>query len=459
VWTLRRRVAAVHDIALGADGTIIVCTASGHVFVHAPRPVKGSNITSGSGVTSGTLSGAYRTQKYQRVPGLQRVVAVAANSTDGFAALRADAVIRPLDVAGKSLGENVGEMQPYIAALGEAVVELERSVLDDEGDEDEENEGIMEDVKLAERLCLVVARGCKRDGFPVTLEPHVLHGADMRVTGVIDVPGHRAVLLSRCQSLREVVSGTDFIGEGLTIKYSRATTALSISGCHALSVLILLNYIYSDSVCAVWDRRISIPIATALSEVNAHPSSIRLDMQRLARALDLQALRRAVENIGKRTPVPTLNADFTRMFRSAQIPGQAIVPHDISLELADRSVYCHSVLLRARSPIFASFLDEPEWTRKRWDDQGVVSVDLKHLEWRHMEYLFRYMCCGAGVELFDDVGGYRFTIQTDFFANHNVDFVKSADELIDFVFSVMNAAVSRSKTGTMHLLTGRNRTS
>ncbi|KAG8738519.1 hypothetical protein FRC10_006765 [Ceratobasidium sp. 414] len=420
VWTLRRRVAAAHDIALGADGTIIVCTASGHVFVHAPRPVKGPSISSGSGSTAGLLGGAHRTHKYQRMTGLQRVVAVAANSTAGFAALRTDTVIKPLVVEGKSLAEGVGRMQSYLAALGEADVGPERSVVNEEGDEeDEESEGIVRDVKLAERLCLVVEGG----GVKVELDHHVLHGADMRVFGAVDVPVHRAVLLARCQALRGVLAGNDLSGEGLVIKHSRPTGALSISGCHALSVLVLLNYLYSDNVCAIWDRRVSIPVAGGLSEIKAKPMSIRSDMQRLAQVLDLPALRYAVETIGKRTPAPTLDADFTHLFDSAQIVGQIIVPHDISLDLADRSVLCHSVVLRACSPFFAAFFDEPEWTRNRWDDEGVICVDLKHLEWKAMWYVVRYMCCGAGVELFDDVG-----------------FVKSADELVDFVFSVMSAA-------------------
>ncbi|KAG8768966.1 hypothetical protein FRC12_005243 [Ceratobasidium sp. 428] len=419
IWKFRRKVAAVHDIALGADGTIIVCTASGHVFVHAPRPIKGPSI----GSATGSGGGANRTHKYQRVTGLQRVVAVAANSTGGFAALRTDAVIEPLIVEGKSLAENMGEVQPYLAALGEAGILPERDVMAHEGDDEEEGaegaEEISGDVSLAERLCLVVERGAVES----ELEHHSLHGADTKVAGVVDVPAHRMVLLARCPALRGILAGKALKGEGLILKYSKATTTLSISGCHALSVLILLNYFYSDTVCAVWDLRISIPVATRLAKIKAQPMAIRSDLQRLARVLDLPALLYAVETVGKRKPTPTLVADLTRLFDSSQISEQSILPPDVSLELADRSVLCHSVILRARSPFFAAFFDEREWTRKRWDNNGVICVDLKHLEWKAMQYVVRYMCCGAGDKLFDDV-----------------DSVKSADELIDFVFGVMSAA-------------------
>ncbi|KAG8693907.1 hypothetical protein FRC09_010195, partial [Ceratobasidium sp. 395] len=360
------------------------------------------------GSATGSGGGANRTHKYQRVTGLQRVVAVAANSTGGFAALRTDAEIEPLIVEGKSLAENMGEVQPYLAALGEAGILPERDVITHEGDDEEEGvEEISGDVSLAERLCLVVERGVVESG----LKHHALHGADLKVAGVVNVPAHRVVLLARCPALRGILAGKNLKGEGLNLKYSMATTTLSVSGCHALSVLILLSYFYSDTVCAVWDLRISIPVATRLAKIKAQPMAIRSDLQRLARVLDLQALLYAVETVGKRKPTPTLVADLSHLFDSSQISGQSILPHDISLELADRSILCHSVILRARSPFFAAFFDEQEWTRKRWNDNGVICVDLKHLEWKAMQYVVRYMCCGAGDELFDDIGGYFIPVE------------------------------------------------
>ncbi|QRW02520.1 The BTB (BR-C, ttk and bab)/POZ (Pox virus and Zinc finger) domain [Ceratobasidium sp. AG-Ba] len=418
VWTLRRRVAAVHDIALGGDGTIIVCTASGHVFVHAPKPIKGAAMASG---------GMSRAHKYQRVTGLQRVVAVSANSTGGFAALRTDAVLKPLVVESKRLCEHIASVQPFMVGFEDGNEDERRSVVDpDEGDdEDEETEGVFGDVKVAEKLCVVVDRG--NEGTELDLEHHLLHGADIKVRArgqeTVDIPAHTVVLLARCTALRGVFAGQSINSEKISIKYSKPAKTVSISGCHPLSVLVLLNYLYTDNICAIWDRRVHIPVSSGLEKIGANPMVIRADMQKLAKVLGLGALARATETIGKRTPVPTLDSDFTAVFNLAQTPSQSIVQHDISLELADRSVLCHSVILRSRSPFFAAFFDEPEWTLRRWDEGGVISVDLKHLEWKAMRYVVRYMCCGAGVELFDDI-----------------DFVRSTDELIDFVFSVMAAA-------------------
>ncbi|CAE6394749.1 unnamed protein product [Rhizoctonia solani] len=427
VWALRRQVAAVCDIALGGDGTIIVCTASGHVFVHAPKPVKGPSITSGvgsSGVGSALLSGSFRTHKYQRVLGLQRIVNVAANSTGGFAALRADATIEPLIIVGETMAEAIRSVQPYLAGLQGEVHPFDLLSVADQGDEeDEEHDGILDDIILAERLCRVVTQSRKDNGFPSVLDHHVLHGADMHLSGAINIPVHRAVIVARAPILEKVLSGKPLGREGLVFKYSENTATLAVSGCHALSIMVLINYLYSDAVCPIWDHRVRVPVGPSLALIKAQPADIRLELQRLARVLELPRLQTAVESIGKRTPAPTLGPDFARLFQLSQPSERSILGGDICLELADRSVYCHSVILRSRSPFFASFFDEAEWTQGRWNEQGVLVVDMKHLEWRPMDYVFRYMCCGAADDLFD-----------------GIDFVHSVEEFVEFIFRVMSVA-------------------
>ncbi|CAE6427565.1 unnamed protein product [Rhizoctonia solani] len=427
-WALRRQVAAARDIALGGDGTIIVCTASGHVFVNAPKPIKGPSIASGvtnSGVGSTLLSGSYRTHKYQRIPGLHRIVHVAANPTGGFAALRADATIEPLVIEGRSIAEAIGSVQPYLIETqdtGHSSFDL-LSALNFGDEDDEEHGGIVEDIILAEQLCQTVIRSRKEDGFPPTLDHHVLHGADIRTSGIVSVPVHRAVIAARVPALESVLSGKPLSQDGLVFKYSGKAATLSISGCHALSVLVLLNYLYTDAVCPIWDHRVRSPLAPSFALIKAQPNDIRLDLQRLSRVLQLPQLQFAVDSIGKRIPAPTLGPDFARLFRSSQPSERPIVGCDICLELADESVYCHSVVLRARSPFFASFFDEAEWTQRRWSNDGILVVDMKHIERKPMEYVFRYMCCGALDDLFDDI-----------------DFAHSTEEFVDFVFQVMSAA-------------------
>lgn len=103
---------------------------------------------------------------------------------------------------------------------------------------------------------------------------------------------------------------------------------------------------------------------------------------------------------------------------------RALVP-DIVLHLSDREVYCHSTVLRARSEFFADFFDEDEWTKRRWDANGVLSINMKHLEWRVMDYVLKFICFGEEGKMFDSLG-----------------FLNTADDVLDFMFDVMAAAVS-----------------
>ncbi|KAJ4497730.1 hypothetical protein C8R41DRAFT_917118 [Lentinula lateritia] len=91
VWALRRGlVGAVRDVAIGGDGSLIVCTDSGHVYVRA----RSSDTILGGG--SKSLSGGGKS-KFARIPYLQRIVGVCASSTGAFGALRVDADIRPIN--------------------------------------------------------------------------------------------------------------------------------------------------------------------------------------------------------------------------------------------------------------------------------------------------------------------------------------------------------------------------
>ncbi|KAJ3980465.1 hypothetical protein F5890DRAFT_1541415 [Lentinula detonsa] len=91
VWALRRGlVGAVRDVAIGRDGSLIVCTDSGHVYV---RTRSSDTVFGGGSKSSG---GGGKSQKFTRIPYLQRIVGVCASATGAFGALRVDAEVKPI---------------------------------------------------------------------------------------------------------------------------------------------------------------------------------------------------------------------------------------------------------------------------------------------------------------------------------------------------------------------------
>ena len=433
------------------DGSIIICTESGHVFVRS------RNLKSGQGSSAKTF-------RFQRIPYIQRVTQVCANATGAFAALRSDWKPEEVRVVGNVLAQDLAKVQPYLR------MKLDRQ--DDEGsgspvspslespiapwdpepasDDEEEDTAVQSDIRQVRFLCDIVHRlkeAKKSANGTIVLDPNdmpcdadlVVHVQSMG----IELPSHRVILAARSPVLLQVLS------EGKTVRDSRSSVAvqghlnkassqslakLTFTGCHPLSVLIVMVYLYSDEPLAVWDHRIAHAVQRQLEPLKAKPAQLKTEIQALASLLELPALAEVLEAPVKRTPKATLAADMQRLFARSQTEGigagarvrRPLAP-DVVLQLAEREVYCHSVLLRSRSPFFAAFFDDRDWTSKRWTPEGSVVVNLKHMKSRAVEPVLKYLCAGGDKEIFDVV-----------------EDVRTVDELIDYMFDVMAVAVSRS---------------
>lgn len=440
------------DVALGVDGSIIICTESGHVLVRS------RNLKSGQGSSAKMF-------KFQRIPYIQRVTKVCANATGAFAALRSDWKPEEVRVVGNLLPQDLATVQPYLRmrlshpgeeAAGSPLSPVRESPiipldLDPASDDDDEDVAVQSDVRQLRALCSIVHRlkEAKKGGNGKSvLDPDDMPcDADLLVhvqsTG-IELPAHRVILAARSPVLCQVLSDGKVVRDSrsnvtvqghLSKPASMQLAKLTFTGCHPLSVLIVMVYLYSDEPLAIWDHRIAHAIQRQLEPLKVKLPQVKSELQALASLLELPALVDVLEAPVKRTPKATLAADMQRLFAVNQTEGvgararRPLAP-DVVLQLAEREVYCHSVLLRARSPFFAAFFDDRDWTTKRWTPDGTVVVNLKHMKWRAMEPVLKYLCCGGDKEIFDVV-----------------EDVRTVEELIDFMFDVMAVAVSHLRLG------------
>ncbi|TDL26497.1 hypothetical protein BD410DRAFT_522344 [Rickenella mellea] len=512
VWALRKQFSAVKDVAISSDGSIILCTESGHVYIRS----RSSFSTSASSTA--------KSYKFHRVPYLQRVVAVNVNSTGAYAALRVDAVPKLIRVLGNTPAEDLGMVQPYLRyrrlvdgglGLGCAAESSEGSEMavptsfvnnkntatetptetspstptatvtatppspDNDPDEDTEDTAIQRDIKSVIQLCdlLLQDKHSKktREGRGIFDGDRGSFGADLLVRvvpndakgkgkgsgndggnggGGIELPVHRTILAARCSTLGGVLLGQSAKDANITMTFSdphhhphprphslhtslHQLPVLTVSGCHPLSVLLLLMFLYSDELLAVWDRRLGLAVEPHLKSLNINPAQIKRELQALGKLLSLPHLSKAVGSAVKYVPTPSVAEDLQALFDSAQqnhdlrssvtslssYPLILAAPPDTILELSDRRVCCHSPILRSRSPFFASFFDDEDWTIKRWNNHHTITVNLKHLDWRVMSFVLRYVYGGQGEDMFE-----------------TLDFVHSMDDVLDFLFKVMAAA-------------------
>ena len=409
------------------------------------------------------------------MPYIQRVTQVCANSPGAFGALRIDYEPASIEVNGNDISQDLKMVQPYLDFyLSRDMVEKTCSTQAKDGaapkmkrtrshsvgdlgpslhfDDEPEDAGIEYDIDSVLELIEVLEseqRMRKAGGGNLNYSGVRLpHGADavVHVQSGATFPVHRVVLASRSQVLENIFSGSKLqvgdqqqhhsnninnINNNTNVRLLSArpgpglgvstVARLEISGCHPLSVLILLRYLYSDELLAVWDRRVGVSrITKRLARVDANPVRVKAELQALATVLGLPTLAHALEAPGKREPAPSMAEDMGRLFDVVQSTTAATtttttmaskttrpLTPDVVLQLADREVYCHSVILRARSPLFAGFFDLEDWTAKRWDADGRVRVDMKHFGWHVMRFVVRFMCCGADKEMFYVLGVFR----------------------------------------------------
>ena len=393
------------------------------------------------------------TFKFQRVLYLQRVVRVCANSTGAYAALRIDANVEPIAITGNDMGADLANVRPWIIPVKQTgqserwirVVDEEGATADKELDALEQTEPLLNkleeddshgdedirgDVAAAFELCRLITwlRGRKNGEIPQSY--YRAHGADAVLSiGPISVPVHRTVLAARSAPLAGVFSGRPIKRPAeagcaaITISsmtdHSPSRYYLRVHGLTLLTVLVLLDYLYTDSIVAVWDRRIALAISDRYNSLALDLQRVRQELRVLAtpECLNLPALAAAVAVWGKRAPAPTLVMGTTRLFASSQefidVPEpdgvglQSSLGPDVILLLAGgKRVAAHSVILRARSPFFAGLLDDEEWTahRRGPDGEDPLEVHLEHLEWKYMSYVFDYLCMGKELDIFNHLG-------------------------------------------------------
>lgn len=391
---------------MAADGAVILCTESGHVFLRMRNP-------------KAAQSGA-KAFEFRRVPYVQRVKSVCGNSMGSFAALRADFVPDPIRPTGNLLNEDLAGLLPFwdhrpkLAGL----FFTPEDMLD--GVEQEEANSLGSDLLCMRALCDFL--------FPISLEDpkskisentYNAPGADIiiRTPEGPQVPVHRCILVARSLVIacllhdqmtvvQDAASNIAIQAMSERLDKHPKMACLSISGCHPISVLILIYYLYSDEVLAVWDPRVSSDVIDRMRVYGKiSPYQVRSELKILARVLDLPLFVPSLQVVTKLAPEQSSVRDFTRAFAAMQDQvGKEVHKPDVVLELGDKTVYCHSAVLRARSEFFAAFFGDEDWTRKRWTPEGTIVVYLKHMNWRPMAFVLRFLCAGEDVEMFDSLG-------------------------------------------------------
>jgi hypothetical protein len=399
---------------------------------------------------------------------LQRAIAVRASDSGALAALREFYPPPNITPVGNNLAEDLARLRPYFSFTrpedqGRRIEPMLESSVDpmaaehlpgvtvtmceeeEEGDRGlEEAELLARDAREVMRLWDILAQDrtsrrrprLEADAFVpgqgqgpgLFAKSKLSHGADLmlRVQNSTEFPAHRTVLSTRCAVLARVLGGMGSLHDRESGIFFELLTApvqrigarascppqtsseaprLTITGVHPFSVLILLHYLYTDTLLAINDPQLArlANVADAFALGRLQPAQAVRELLTLSCVLHLEALTDPLRSVVRRAPFPSLHSHFRTIF-DAPMTSVSSPDVDVVLRLADRDVRSHSFVLRARSLFFECLFVDEEWTMDRWESDGILRVDLCHLEWRAMQYVLRFMCCGEEAEMFERLG-------------------------------------------------------
>lgn len=458
IWSVRKnkKVGAARDVGVGSGQDLIIVTESGHVFVRSrksdvmPQSNNLSNANASSSISVKGKSG------WKPVPFLQRVVRVAMNESGGLAAIKIDAKVREVRSRSRTLNDDLRDIlahlktgsaaekdgQDIVGDLAEAFA-CELHITDDDDDagvmlssDDDDDDSEVSNlgaqyIAQAQTIAEAGRRWMDRNDqqeVSIVLNPkeRMPFGCDMFVVAANRyLPAHRILLSARLPKLASIlfdppIKGSGKMFDGIVIRQKENEyTTLSLTNCSFVTALFLLHYLYTDDLPPIWTSSVGMRVEKEFAKIKSSATQIRAQLKQLVDALSISGLSHSLDSPVPTSPKPQLSQDMHSFFLANvdKEEGRSNL-HDMELQLSDRVVRCHSIMLR-RSPFFAALL-QPHWTSNRWSNEGVLKVNMSHTRWEVARITLLFLYTDKTYELFE-----------------NCDSNRQHDEFIDFITEVL----------------------
>lgn len=423
VWSTRKAHMAVRDVAVGQDGSIILCTDSGSVWRRVKRAkVKDAN-------APGTAEYKLKDYKFSRVGRLTRVSAVRSSTFGAYAAVRRDCDVlkTQMEVDAKSLWEDFYRLLPF-QALGA-----------EEEDSDTEEPTLRfwtpsQQPNSPASICRAVLTASNLEKKVLKLlensQAFQQSTYDLRIrssTSDVVIPVHEFVLSGRSDIMRLALLTFRqkyyfSIPEVVMIEYDgEGKTLVTFLGVDFITILNLVLYIYTDAVVDVWRHTKRSP------GLASRYRQIRLEIMKIASHLEMRALEQAARVMVP--PSKILNQDMERAIRQ---PGY-YETGDVEIELNGEKARVHSALMCERCPFFEGLFNGRAaglWLSSRREQaqepQEAIKVDLKHVDSSVFKLVLRHLYADTDDGLFQDVVAVDF----DAFVDLILDVMSVANELM-----------------------------
>lgn len=435
IWTLNKAHLAAVDASIGQHGEIIVCTVSGHVFV-------------GCSETNG--------YKFNQMPRLQRCIRVCANSSGAFAAIRSEYMLPSSEkIPPSTLEADLFHSLPYTSITHQLTDELneirfmmdsevsnqktrrnEKATNDTENDESSEYEAKQEAAmryKYNNLMLGAVETAWRRID--------AISEKDKTLDIIFVVEGrnvycHSSILRCRSKIFTQLIKCLDrSMGERLKIRLNKRASdkriEICIEHCQLASLLLLLDYIYTDKYQHPMKAFFRMP-PLCFSDLNTFtsPSSVLIkdiqkDLVTLSKLFHLPRLTSSAQSSFSHTPVPSLMDDLKSLLEKEK-------GADVIVQAKDHTeLRCHEIILRQRCPFFGNiFKPGSVWLSDRKEQlqkDDLVKINLDHISLEVLTTLIRYIYLDQdGSTLFNDIEKDREESMMEFL----LEFLCEADALL-----------------------------
>ncbi|KAF9939121.1 hypothetical protein BGZ65_011344 [Modicella reniformis] len=413
VWTSGGDKTRVIDFALGQNGSVILLTKGGHVYI---------------GTNKGNSIG--RNVKWQRVPHLDRIVQVYANPSGAWAALRSESALTPVIVRPGTFGSDLERsLSQFYLYRNIEKMDVDAKEVDDDDDDDEDNDkGVANPWKIDTQGWLDIEQDWDHNLISLlNRATNHTNGPDRSISGnhLFDVElqagkrvlgAHRIILAARSPVIqRAFVETPRSISKVGTLVTIEPNTGESTGGAmytvllkvEFTTAVLLLQFLYSDRFDPFWD-------ALDLPKVNKqYALKVRHELRHLALELSLPTLQAALEYSFTHVCSASLSKNLGEVISN---PLRCKSLADVRLLLKDgASIDAHQMVLGHRSPFFyAMFVRTDEWIRSRQGQKrlpgtneenkdNILEVNMKHLNMESMALVMKYIYMDCGPELFYDI--------------------------------------------------------
>ncbi|KAI6711493.1 hypothetical protein JHW43_005977 [Diplocarpon mali] len=430
VWSLRKgNWDGIKSVAITENDSVIVCTQAGAVW----RRIKRANVKdSFTGAVSKTNRKDF---KFERIPGLTKVVSVRSTTFGVYAAIRKDCDVTRTQILidDQSLWK---DLAPLLSVGDLQATEAH----DDKVDTDTPRfwaPSLPKELFEPLKRTVLTSPDLETDVARHLLSRGLDDNYDLKIGTTISdirIPIHGFVC-SRSPVLRGLITkfrrtGNASIPDVLIIQQNGSPTGqtkveasdnksqIIFQGIDFITLINLAAYLYTDTVIDVWHfTRHSPKMAFRYRQV-------RVELMKIAGQLNLSKLESAVRLMSE--PDRRMDIDMMLALRDSHFFDDG----DIIVELDGSERVVHSALMCQRCPFFEGLFNGRaggQWLAgRRKDNSEAVRIDLKHIEPETFDLVLRYLYSDVGCELFDDV----VAADIDEFSELVLDVLAVSDELM-----------------------------